>query len=106
MVFQDDSSLPFQLQTLTSQQNHVVVVVSPHGDSYKVVVVSKNGVPSFTPELPDPVIIPRDAVGRDFFLHKLINGERASYKAPSFAAKISRTRTVLLFESSSKYLSR
>jgi hypothetical protein len=33
-------------------------------------VVSKTGVPSFTPELPDPVIISKEAVGRDFFLHK------------------------------------
>lgn len=104
IVFQDNMATPFQMQSLTSHQNHVLVVVSPHGEGYKMVFMSKTGVPAFTPELPDPVIINKDAVGRDFFLHKLVNGERASYKAPSFASKISRTRTVLLFESANKYL--
>ncbi|KAL3894438.1 MAG: hypothetical protein SGCHY_005274, partial [Lobulomycetales sp.] len=96
IVFQDDYTVPFQVSSLTSHQNHVLVVVTPHVDGYRMSIASKTGVPTFTPELPDPVIFPKEAVGRDFFLHKLVNGERASYKAPSFAGKISRTRTVLL----------
>ena len=80
IVFQDDMTSPFQMQSLTSHQNHVLVIVSPHQDGYKyelgnarVVILGKNGVTAFTPELPDPVIITKDAVGRDFFLHKRIS---------------------------------
>lgn len=104
IVFQDDLKTPVQLQTITSHQNHVVVVVSPSGDGYQVSVAGKNGVPPFKPELPEPAIITKDAVSRDFFLHKLVNAERASYKAPSFASKISRTRSVLLAEVAKKFL--
>ncbi|KAJ3219894.1 hypothetical protein HK099_004540 [Clydaea vesicula] len=104
IVFQDDANTPIQLQSIVSHQNHVIVVVTPHGDLYRIVVLAKNGVPVFTPELPEPCLITKEAVGRDFFLHKLVNGERASYKAPSFASKISRTRTVLLFETATKGL--
>jgi RAP1 GTPase activating protein 1 len=104
IIFQDDINNPLNFQTITSHQNHVLIVVAPFEDGYKVVVANKNGVPSYTPELPEPLFITKDAVSRDFFLHKLVNGERASYKAPNFASKISRTRTVLLYEAASKYL--
>ncbi|RKO96157.1 hypothetical protein CXG81DRAFT_14481 [Caulochytrium protostelioides] len=104
IIFQEDAT-PFQLTTLTSHQNHIVAVVQPHGaNQYRLSLYTKNGVPTFTPELPEPAVIGRDAISRDFFLHKLVNGERASYKSPSFAPKISRTRGVLLWEVASKYL--
>ena len=67
-------------------------------------MVYKAGVPPFTPDLPEPVYFERNAVSRDFLLHKLVNGERACYKAPSFAPKISRTRAVLLKNVAEKYL--
>ena len=96
----------------------------------RLTVCPKNGVPPFTPELPEPCQFGKDAVSRDFFLHKckiddaenhpccnkddervnpyntttVVNGERAAYKAPSFAPKISRTRSVLLYEVASKFL--
>ncbi|KAJ3013796.1 hypothetical protein HKX48_005516 [Thoreauomyces humboldtii] len=103
VVFQD-SDLPFQLGSVTSHQNHVVAVVKPDGEGYKTVVAPKGGVPGFTPDLPEPSTFGQDAVSRDFFLHKLVNGERASYKAPSFAPKISRTRSVLLHDVASKFI--
>ncbi|KAI9137073.1 hypothetical protein BKA69DRAFT_62166 [Paraphysoderma sedebokerense] len=103
IIFQD-SDTPFALNTLTSKQNHVIAFVKPEGDGYRIQVVDKKGVPSFTPELPEPPIFKKDAVGRDFFLHKLVNGERASYKSPSFAPKISRTRTVLLYDIAERFL--
>ncbi|KAJ3021363.1 hypothetical protein HKX48_008680 [Thoreauomyces humboldtii] len=103
IIFQD-SDAPFQLGSVTSHQNHVIAVVKPEGDGYRTVVAPKGGVPAFTPDLPEPCTFGQDAVSRDFFLHKLVNGERASYKAPSFAPKISRTRSVLLYEVASKFL--
>ena len=40
IVFQDEhAEKPFQLQTLTSHQNHVVAVVQPQGDCYKSVYI-------------------------------------------------------------------
>ncbi|KAI8838115.1 hypothetical protein BC829DRAFT_371413 [Chytridium lagenaria] len=103
IVFQD-SQTPYQLSTITSHQNHVIAIVQPHGDGYKLAIAPRIGVPPFTPEIPDPPIISTDAVSRDFFLHKLVNGERASYKSPSFAPKIQRTRSVLLYEVASKHV--
>jgi len=105
IVFQEDESCPpYQLTSITSHQNHVVAVVQPCGDGYKLCVCTKSGVPPFIPDIPEPPIFNKDAVSRDFFLHKLVNGERASYKSPSFAPKISRTRSVLLYEVASKLL--
>ncbi|KAJ3311815.1 hypothetical protein HDU76_003028 [Blyttiomyces sp. JEL0837] len=104
IVVFSESELPFQIATITSHQNHVIAVVQPEGDGYKLAVVSKTGVPTFSPDIPEPPVFQKDAVSRDFFLHKLVNGERASYKAPSFAPKISRTRSVLLYEVASKHL--
>ncbi|KAJ3099390.1 hypothetical protein HDU97_003223 [Phlyctochytrium planicorne] len=103
IVFQD-SQTPSPLSTITSHQNHVIVIVQPHGDGYKINIAPRVGVPAFTPEIPEPPILSTDAVSRDFFLHKLVNGERASYKSPSFAPKIQRTRSVLLYEVASKHI--
>lgn len=103
ILFQDNNE-PFQLSSITSHQNHVIAIVQPHGDKYKLIVAPKVGVPPFSPDIPEPPIFGKDAVSRDFFLHKIVNGERASYKSPSFAPKISRTRSVLLYEVASKYI--
>ncbi|KAJ3410828.1 hypothetical protein HDV05_003189 [Chytridiales sp. JEL 0842] len=104
IIFQE-SDIPFQLSTITSHQNHIVAVVRPNDEnSYTLTCATKNGVPLFNPEIPDPPTFTRDAVSRDFFLHKLVNGERASYKSPSFAPKIQRTRSVLLYEVANKHL--
>ncbi|KAJ3185375.1 hypothetical protein HDU85_001425 [Gaertneriomyces sp. JEL0708] len=78
IVFQD-SDKPFQLGSVTSHQNHVVAVVQPctipseeggEREGYKFVVAPKAGVPAFTPDLPEPSVFAKDAVARDFFLHK------------------------------------
>jgi RAP1 GTPase activating protein 1 len=39
-----------------------------------------------------------------FFSLLVVNAERASYKAPSFAPKLQRTRTVLLHDVATKYM--
>lgn len=103
IVFQDTDE-PFQLSSISSHQNHILAFVRPEGDGYKFVCAVKQGVPIFIPEIPDPPMFGKDAVSRDFFLHSLVNGERASYKSASFAPKISRTRSVLLCDVASKHI--
>ncbi|KAI9199796.1 uncharacterized protein BJ171DRAFT_462005 [Polychytrium aggregatum] len=104
VIVYQDTDTPYQLSTNTSHQNHIIAVVQPCGEGYKLCLAPKNGVPPFSPEMPEPPIFFKDAVSRDFFFHKLINGERACYKAPSFAPKISRTRQVLLTELATKFI--
>ncbi|OAJ39451.1 hypothetical protein BDEG_23294 [Batrachochytrium dendrobatidis JEL423] len=103
IIFQDEKTA-FDLSSITSHQNHVVALVTPEEEGYRIQIASKAGVPSFLPEIPDPPLIQMDAMSRDFFLHKLVNAERASYKAPSFAPKLSRTRSVLLYDIAVKFL--
>lgn len=70
----------------------------------RLAIASKKGVPDFTPELPDPPLIGQDPISRDFLIHLLVNGERASYRSPSFAPKLARTRSILLSDLAFKYL--
>ena len=93
----------------------IVAVVQPAGQGeYKLTICTRTGVPDYTPALPEPTIFSTKSVDRDFFFHKrnfcvfslashspswfytVVNAERATYKAPSFAPKIARTRNVLL----------
>ncbi|KAI8837984.1 hypothetical protein BJ741DRAFT_602438 [Chytriomyces cf. hyalinus JEL632] len=103
IVYQDTDE-PFQLSSISSHQNHILAFVKPDGEGYRFTCAVKQGVPTFIPEIPDPPVFGKDAVSRDFFLHTLVNGERASYKSTSFAPKISRTRSVLLCDVASKHL--
>ena len=68
-------------------------------------MVSKKGVPEFTPDIPEPTIIENNFISRDFLLHLLVNGERASYSSPSFAPKLARTRSILISDLALKFLS-
>lgn len=103
IVFQEDNT-PLNLDSIDSKQNHVFAVISPVEDGYKFTIARKKGVPAFTPDIPLTGIISKDTVARDFLLHKLVNGERAAYKAPSFAPKIARTRAVLLKEVAQRFV--
>lgn len=42
IVFQDDYTVPFQVSSLTSHQNHVLVVVTPHVDGYRYISIYQN----------------------------------------------------------------
>lgn len=104
IIFQDKGTKPFDLSTISSHQNHVIAVIQPLNESqYKFTICTRSGVPPFNPSIPEPAIMNKDSISRDFFLHKLVNGERASYKAPSFASKLSRTRSVLLMDIVGRY---
>ncbi|RKP06977.1 hypothetical protein THASP1DRAFT_31215 [Thamnocephalis sphaerospora] len=105
IIFQDDpSSGAFRLSSIRSKQNHIICFVSPKNNGFELLISPRKEVPYFTPDLPEPPVIGTDATSREFLLHKLINGERASYKAPIFASKITRTRSVLLYDVIDRYL--
>ncbi len=72
ILFQDDDAAdkPFKVSSISSKQNHVFAFVRPHKDGYVVSVCNKDGVPVYTPELPEPAYFEKNAVSRDFFLHK------------------------------------
>eukprot|EP00158_Paraphelidium_tribonemae_P001232 Partr_v1_DN24146_c0_g1_i1_m71146 putative GTPase activating protein len=104
VIIFSESDLPLKLNTVSSKQNHIFAVVKPKGEGYTFTIINKTGVPNYGPEIPEPAYFDKNATSRDYFLHKLVNGERASYKAPSFAPKISRTRSVLLYDVAERFL--
>jgi len=61
-------------------------------------VASKLGVADIVPGLPDPPLLEKDAVSREYLLTKLINAERAAYCAPGFCKSIEWTKEGLLQE--------
>lgn len=74
IVFQDTDA-PIKIGTFSSKQNHVFAIVRPvtkggNVEGYSFTVVNKNGVPVYSPEIPDPAYFDRNAVARDYFLHK------------------------------------
>lgn len=104
VILFSDSDKTFKLSSISSKQNHVFSFVKATKDGYAVNTINKTGVPAYTPEMPEPPVFGNNATARDFFLHKLVNAERASYKAPSFVTKISRTRSVLLYDVAERFL--
>lgn len=100
LVFMDGRT-PYHPGTISSEFNHVFVVVQPvtiQGEQcYKIGCVTKDGVPAIPPAL-DSLIFKKNNSFRYLLLTKLINAERCSYGAPVFAQKITRTRKSLLKE--------
>lgn len=102
LIFSDGNT-PYLANAIKSEFNHVFIVVQPvklpsGAVAYRVGTTYKEGVKRFTPHLPDPneYVFAHGPAFREFLLTKLINAERAAYCAPSFAAKINRTKTMLL----------
>jgi len=64
-----ESQEPFQLSSIISKQNHVIILVQPlPQDKYRITVATKLGVPYFY-TLPDPPIISNDPISREFLLY-------------------------------------
>jgi RAP1 GTPase activating protein 1 len=106
LVFKEGNT-PYVPNTITSEFNHVFIVVQPmivNGkQKYRLSCGSKDGVPAFGPDIPDPAIFDKNELFRSFVLAKLINAERAAYRAPAFSKKIARTRLSLLQELEERY---
>lgn len=85
--------------TIRTHFQHVLAVVQrdpttgPNEKTrYRLHVSRKGDVPTFGPQLPSPAVFDKSQL-RNVLLTKLINGERAALKAPSFERAISRTRS-------------
>eukprot|EP01117_Protostelium_nocturnum_P017295 TRINITY_DN7021_c0_g3_i2.p1 TRINITY_DN7021_c0_g3~~TRINITY_DN7021_c0_g3_i2.p1 ORF type:complete len:869 (+),score=227.28 TRINITY_DN7021_c0_g3_i2:208-2814(+) len=100
IIFKEGNT-PIDISLFRSQYNHVFVVVSVHPSStpeqtwYQIAFGSKPGVKAFGPFLPTPAIFQRSPEFRNFFMTKLINGERAAIHGPLFENR-PRTRQVAM----------
>jgi hypothetical protein len=89
---------PYLPTTVRTHFQHVLAVVQRDPTSvegrprYRLHVARKSDVPSFGPELPNPSVFDKSQL-RNVLLTKLINGERAAFKAPAFERAISRARS-------------
>jgi len=89
-------------ETIVSQFNHVVLVVSPterdaNGElNFFVQCARKQGVPAFGPSIPKPPFYVKRNQLREYLLCKAINAECAAYEAATFKNKLKRTREGLL----------
>lgn len=96
LIFKEPGGSPFDPREIHSQFNHVFIVITPVLDAadaaYDVEIIMKSGVYRFGPPLPAPARFKDDEIFRNWLLAKLINGERASFYAPSFVMGIRTTR--------------
>ena len=100
IVFQDGET-PFSPEMITSHFLHAFIVVRPINPcsskvQYQVSITAKHDVPSFGPNLPKTCTFDKGAQFKDFLFAKLINGEKACYKAKKFDMLNQRTRMALL----------
>eukprot|EP01087_Luapelamoeba_hula_P014984 TRINITY_DN4442_c0_g1_i7.p1 TRINITY_DN4442_c0_g1~~TRINITY_DN4442_c0_g1_i7.p1 ORF type:complete len:723 (-),score=112.05 TRINITY_DN4442_c0_g1_i7:84-2252(-) len=105
IIFRDSGvNPPFDPSVIKSQFNHVFIVVTPSTRTrgigpdreYKVALACKYGVVPFEPHLPSPNVISTGRKGRQWFLSKLINAERAAYHASEFVLKLQDARKIQL----------
>ena len=101
-VFKQAEAPAFRPAEFLSEFNHVFILVSPKRLDgarfcFQVSVVSKDGVHSTEPPVPNPpFLLPDDPRAADFLLKKAINSERAAMYAPSFSTKLGRARRMLM----------
>eukprot|EP00009_Paramoeba_aestuarina_P008398 CAMPEP_0201510570 /NCGR_PEP_ID=MMETSP0161_2-20130828/3201_1 /ASSEMBLY_ACC=CAM_ASM_000251 /TAXON_ID=180227 /ORGANISM="Neoparamoeba aestuarina, Strain SoJaBio B1-5/56/2" /LENGTH=370 /DNA_ID=CAMNT_0047905759 /DNA_START=26 /DNA_END=1138 /DNA_ORIENTATION=- len=103
VIVWQEGNTKYRPSTISSRQVHVVFLVKevkkaddPEGKYYQLAVISRDGVPAFGPELPKVAVYKRDDEFRELFYTKLLNAEKACYKAPMIDTKLERTRTLLL----------
>lgn len=96
-----EGSDPFNPEVLTSNYNHIFILVRPVPDDpsgrhppthYRVAHCSVRGVKPFRPWIPKDQQVPAAEI-REWLLTKVLNAERAAMYAPEFAQKLSRTIT-------------
>jgi RAP1 GTPase activating protein 1 len=100
---------PFPTSLITSHFTYVFIVVRLESMSparFRVAVCAKDGVRPFGPPLPDPPVFDCNQTFSDWISAKLVNAERASMYAQTFATKMARTKTALLGALVSEYRGR
>lgn len=83
---------------MKSHFNHIFALVTycKGQGTYRVVMHMATKVPSFGPPIPPKEEFTNHIAFRNFLLAKLINGEKAAYRTPTFAEKKERTLDLLL----------
>lgn len=106
-IFTQSSATPFDPTEFVSEFNHVFIVVTPeHTDRllFRISVVSKDGVHSKDPPLPNPPLLdPLHPKTADFLIKKAINSERSAMYAPSFSTKLERARKMVIENMAQQY---
>lgn len=101
IVFQDGVDEDYDPSTLTTQFQHILAVVQREPvdkgiPRYRFQIAKKKQVPEFEPQIPFPSVFEGNEKFRNFFLSKLVNGEKAAMNAPEFKNKVNKTRAGLL----------
>jgi hypothetical protein len=94
-----EGNQPMPTGLITSHFTYVFIVVRLESMSpprFRVSVCAKDGVRPFGPPLPDPPVFDANQTFSDWMSAKLVNAERASMYAQTFATKMARTRNALL----------
>lgn len=102
VVFTDQPETSFSPLWIKSQflYAYILVQVLPastdHRMKFKVSVICRQEVPWFGPRLSHDGTFNEGDVFREWLLKKIINGDRACYKAPKFASVQQRTRSQIM----------
>jgi len=111
LIFKEGNQ-PFDPCALTSQFNHVFIVVqqcetktSNSNTTYRISIANKPGVKPYGPFLPYPAEFKKNSDFREFLLSKLVNGQRGAMFSNEFKAKIVSTRRIQLEELVKNYIS-
>jgi len=97
-----EGNTPYKPTTISSRQVHVVIVIKVANVKsdplryYRMAVVSRDEVPEFGPEIPSNATFKKGDEFLHYFYAKILNAERACYKAPILDNKITRTRNAML----------
>jgi hypothetical protein len=113
LFFDSPDAAPFDMRTLTSEMNHIFVLVHAEplaaGETkrrYRISFGMKDTMRPATPFLPWPPILERGQELREFLLTKIINTERQALKSGVFGDKLLKTRRMELQMMAEKYLTR
>ena len=103
LVFLSSDDIKFNPSAITSNFLHNFIVIRPDisnkgNKCYQVTVVSKSLVLPYGPPVPQDGCFDKGTDFKNWLMTKIINAERASYRAPKFAAMHERTRRQLLTE--------
>lgn len=98
VVFTDETETIFSPTWIKSQFIHAYLQVQVADSTtarlrFKVSVFCRDEVPWFGPNLPENGLFEEGNEFREWFLKKVINGDRACYQAPKFASVQQRTRS-------------
>jgi len=98
LVFKDSDTQPFDPLCVTSEFNHVFIVISPDrvskrpGTWYRISIATRDATKPTDPPLPASGTFEKNEISRHWILTKFINCERAAMHAPAFRDRLMRVK--------------